>query len=132
MTEQQYHEITSWQLATFPTGTPISILSHLSDEISELCEDLTNRKATAKEELADCMILLFGAAHRMGMSYEQICQAIENKHQINQARKWQKPDERGVVKHVKDAFYCLTEELTQIKCSHQCLHCSTRISSTHP
>lgn len=55
----------------------------------------------AKSEFADCFILLFGAADIFGMSYEDICKAIDDKMSINYKRNWGKPDENGVVNHVK-------------------------------
>jgi len=45
--------------------------------------------------------LLFGTAASDGMSYEDICEAIESKMQINFKRKWGKPDKNGVVNHIK-------------------------------
>jgi hypothetical protein len=35
------------------------------------------------------------------MTYEDICQAIQEKFEINKSRKWGKPDANRVVKHIK-------------------------------
>lgn len=48
------------------------------------------------------MFLLFGCADRMGMSYQDIQDAIAAKFAINKARKWGKPNEKGVVNHVDE------------------------------
>lgn len=52
-------------------------------------------------EFADCFTLLFGAASSYGMSYNDILNCIEDKMIINKKRKWGKPDENGVVNHIK-------------------------------
>jgi predicted HAD superfamily Cof-like phosphohydrolase len=51
---------------------------------------------------ADCFFLLFGSAAADGMSYQDICNAIQEKFEINKRRRWGKPDENGIVKHIKD------------------------------
>lgn len=102
MTEKLFNEIAAWQQDTFPGGTPDSTLHHLLDEIRELRYSLRLDPASAAEELADCMFLIFGCADRMGMSYQDIQDAIAAKFAINKARKWGKPKENGVVNHVEE------------------------------
>lgn len=99
MTKEQFDEITGWQKATFPSATSDSKIHHLMQEIKELSEE---KDPVAKSlEYADCFFLLFGAAAADGYSYEEICAAIDIKFGINKRRKWGKPDENGVVNHVK-------------------------------
>lgn len=47
-------------------------------------------------------MLLFGAAASFGMTYKDICAAVDEKMAINRVRKWGKPDADGVVKHIKN------------------------------
>ena len=104
MTEEQFIEITNWQKETFGQATSMSKLAHLEKEIYELEEELKfikQNKDNVESEFADCFILLFGAAASNGMNYEDICNCIESKMKINKQRKWGKPDENGVVNHVK-------------------------------
>ncbi len=53
-------------------------------------------------EFADCFILLFGSAASDGMTYDDIVDAINKKMEINLNRKWGKPDENGIVNHIKE------------------------------
>jgi hypothetical protein len=102
MTEQQFNYITAWQKETFPKATPFSKICHLEQEVAELKHDLIDKADGRRLEFADCFLLLFGAAHADGMSYNDILEAINEKMQINIKRAWGKPDENGVVNHVKN------------------------------
>lgn len=101
MTEQQFIQTATWQKQTFPQGTSLSKLAHLKQEVQELENDLKTNNPEKRLEFADCFLLLFGAAASDGMTYEDICNAIQEKHEINLKRKWGKPDENGVVNHIK-------------------------------
>lgn len=104
MTKQQFDEITQWQREVFPTATKFSKLAHLEQEIEELVMALHNENETELSkayEFADCFLLLFGAASAHGMTYEDICCAIDGKMEINKDRKWAKPDKDGIVNHIK-------------------------------
>lgn len=101
MTEVQFKEITEWQERTFPAATAQSKVLHLRDEVNELMDDLRIGSPSRRLEFADCFILLFGAAAADGMTYEDICNAIDDKFEINKSRKWGKPDANGVVRHVE-------------------------------
>jgi len=59
------------------------------------------QKQKIRMEYADCFFLLFGSAAAYGYSFDNITELIEEKFEINKARKWGKPDENGVVNHVK-------------------------------
>lgn len=101
MTEQQFNEIIAWQKQTFGQATALSKIEHLKEEIIELELDVTSNEVNKHLEFADCFFLLFGAAAADGMTYQDICQAIQEKFEINKAREWGKPDEKGVVRHNK-------------------------------
>jgi hypothetical protein len=102
MTQQQFTEITEWQRQTFTEATTISKVEHLKEELEELVLDVTLNKPGKRLEFADCFILLFGAAAVDGMSYQDICEAIQEKFQINKLRKWGKPNGKGVVNHIEE------------------------------
>lgn len=102
MTKQQFEEITAWQKETFGQATAFSKIAHLDEGVRELKFALAINFEEKRLEFADCFFLLFGAAAADGMSYDDIVNAIQEKFEINKARKWGNPDENGVVKHVKD------------------------------
>lgn len=101
MTQKQFKEIIAWQKETFSQATAFSKIQHLKEEIEELSIDVAIDGIDKRLEFADCFLLLFGAAASDGMTYEDICQAIHEKFEINKARKWGEPDKIGVVKHIK-------------------------------
>lgn len=100
MTEQQFNEIAAWQKETFGQSTALSKIAHLAEELAELSYDLINKNPGRNLEFADCFFLLFGAAAADGMSYEDICESIQRKFEINKKRTWGIPDENGIVKHI--------------------------------
>lgn len=102
MTEEQFNEITAWQKETFGQATAFSKIEHLKEEIEELAIDIAIDGIDKRLEFADCFFLLFGAAAADGMTYQDICQAIQEKFEINKARKWGKPDANGVIEHIRD------------------------------
>lgn len=100
MTERQFLEIKEWQSRTFSAATALSKVFHLEKEVEELKIDLWQNNLERRLEYADCIMLLFGAAASDGMSYKDVCNAIDEKMQINYARKWGEPDVNGVVSHI--------------------------------
>lgn len=100
MTQSQFKLITEWQNKTFPNANVDSKLFHLMDEIKEVLESKDD--FNLQEEFADCFILLFGAASCAGFNYNEIIEAIDRKMKINITRKWGKPNENGVVNHIKE------------------------------
>jgi len=102
MNSKQFIEVTDWQKETFGESTALSKIAHLKEEVEELETDVFHQAKDRRLEFADCFLLLFGAAKADGMSYEDICDAIDEKMSINRKRKWGKPDENGVVNHIKD------------------------------
>lgn len=103
MNKRQFDIVTTWQKKTFGNATALSCLNHLEQEIEELHVDLIENapEENIRMEFADCFILLYGAAARQGMSYEDISAAVWKKMGINFNRKWGKPDANGVVNHIK-------------------------------
>jgi len=101
--------IDKWQTKTFPDSTSLSKIKHLKLEILELENNLEKTKAnmTQKEvenillEYADCFFLLFGSAFAYGLDFEDIKNIMKEKLEINKKRIWGKPDENGVVEHIK-------------------------------
>lgn len=102
MRKDQFESITKWQDDTFKKATALSKMAHLTQEIEELISDLKTNNSNKKMEFADCFILLFGAAASDGMSYQDICNSIAEKMAINLHRKWGKPNDDGVVNHIKE------------------------------
>jgi len=102
MTEKQFKEITEWQDKTFPNSTALSKVAHLKQEVLELESDLKTDSDHLTTEWADCAILLFGAAKCAGMNYSDCLNAIQDKFEVNKLRTWGKPDENGVVNHIKN------------------------------
>jgi len=106
--QKLFIELTTWQKETFGEATPISKLAHLIQEAVELKDAIVAENATAgltghndvRMEYADCFFLLFGSAAAYGFSYEDICDLIKEKFEINKSRKWGKPDENRVVNHL--------------------------------
>ena len=104
MTEELFNSITKLHRKTFPRWNLISCLMHLKDEIDEVKNSLAKNLDDIPEEFADCFFLLFGAADRYGMNYQDICNAIQAKFEKNKARTWGKPDDNGVVKHTEEGY----------------------------
>ena len=102
MTGKQFEDIIKWQNETFGRASTMSKMHHLLQEIIELVEAIRSNDPNKRLEFADCFLLLFGAAASDGMSYYEICQAINEKMEINKKRKWGEPDKNGVVNHIKD------------------------------
>lgn len=101
MRKEQFTMVTEWQEATFPNQQTLPKISHLAAEMCELVDDIIENKPSKRLEFADCFILLFGAAKAEGFTYEDICNAIDEKHDINVSRFWSSPDDNGVIRHIK-------------------------------
>ena len=101
MTPEIFEAITEWQKSVFTQATPVSQAKHLEREAEELRKDLETGNPERRLEFADCLFLLFGAAVADGMTYQDLCNALTEKLELNKARKWQKPDKNGIVFHVK-------------------------------
>lgn len=76
---------------------PVPTLHHLSKEVAETIETPND-----VSEYADMLILLMGAFKRTGGNAKDLVQAALDKVEINKIRKWGKPDENGVIEHIKE------------------------------
>ena len=110
------NEIAKWSDATFGEGQrSLAISHHLKKEVDELIESIqtfqngnTIKNRNSDEEMAkvfyefaDCFMLILDAVHHFGMSATLLCHYTEKKLEINKKRKWGKPDNNGVVEHIK-------------------------------
>lgn len=100
-------EIQRWQNETFgkPRGFDgmWSAVKHLREELhDEILPHLDdNDEQTTHylaEELADLIFLAIQGLHHLDRNAEY---ALKDKLEKNKARKWQEPDEDGIVRHVK-------------------------------
>lgn len=120
MDELEYlmQEISEWSDSTFGKHqrNP-AILYHLKKEVDELIEAVNNFQNydaepgseyeaklldSAIEEYADCMMLLLDSATHFGFGAESLLKSVADKLAKNKTRKWGKPDENGVVEHIKE------------------------------
>lgn len=94
-------DIYKWQESTFPGGTAKARMEHLGEEVNEVIVELDGNNAESLlEEFADCFILLSGTIVAAGFTMEDIYAAMEKKLAINKTRKWGKPNDQGVAKHI--------------------------------
>ncbi len=101
MNQELFKEVTDWQEATFKEIKAMPLLRHLGQEVEEVIVSSLIGDTDIRLEFADCFILLMGAAKADGMSYEDICNAISEKLEINKKRVWGEPDSNGVINHIK-------------------------------
>lgn len=99
-------EISTRSSQQFPTleGTRgiIAKLSHLKEEVTELQVAVDNgNKKEINDEIADCFMLLFDVAHDLKITENDIIRFSRVKLGINKDRKWGKPDNNGVIHHIK-------------------------------
>lgn len=81
-----YYRQQEWSRDTFGPPSfrgPASAVEHLKRECDEV---LAAPRDTS--EYADLLILVFDAAWRAGLSYEDLYEAVAEKQQVNQLRKW--------------------------------------------
>lgn len=99
-------EISTWSSQQFPTLVDtrgiIAKLSHLKEEVTELQSAVDNdNKKEINDEIADCFMLLFDVAHALKITESDIIKFSQAKLGINKDRKWGKPDNNGVIHHIK-------------------------------
>ena len=113
-------EIMEWSDSAFGDAQrTVSIVHHLKKEVPELITELEKEIATGcdnsvgigeysriiekvKFEFADCFMLILDAASHFGLSAHDLIEVTEKKLEINRNRKWGKPDENGVVEHIRE------------------------------
>ncbi|GAB1358559.1 hypothetical protein MASR1M31_03370 [Porphyromonadaceae bacterium] len=104
----------AWSDQTFDGGNfrrsrSIAISHHLQKEAVELTESFekffqdrsVESFSAAKEEIADCFILLVDCASHLGCDADELITACQNKLEKNKKRVWGEPDENGVIEHLK-------------------------------
>ncbi|MAM17592.1 MAG: hypothetical protein CMH22_06495 [Methylophaga sp.] len=137
MKKDQFEAIIKWQNETFGESTSLSKVKHLLKEVDELGIAITYSDENIRLEFADCLFLLFGAASKEGMTYDDICAAIDEKLEINKSRVWGKPDADGVVENLETCYIeCIScnEEFdiwtmpTDDDDNHYCKECYAEIS----
>jgi hypothetical protein len=95
-----------WSFATFGPPSfkgPKGPLSHLRKESEEAHDEPDPEEQ--KVEIVDCLLLVFDAAHRVGMNFAEVCQVAREKLAVNKQRQW--PDWRGTdpdepIEHVRE------------------------------
>lgn len=98
------NDISEWSDKTFGEGqrNP-AIAYHLKKEVDELIKALEEKDEThIRFEYADCMMLLLDSAKHYGFNASHFLFITRMKLNINKTRKWGKPDENGVVEHIKE------------------------------
>lgn len=113
------NDISEWSNATFgELQRNPAIVHHLKKEVDELIEALNKTNylgcddsvgvgefgrqvEKTQMEFADCFMLLLDSASHYHITAEQLIEFTREKLEINKARKWGKPDENGVVEHIK-------------------------------
>lgn len=105
--DQFQASIGAWGEATFPTSTPLTVLSHFGEEANEFIDAHLAMfgvfgvprtfPTAAAEEAADCFLLLLHYAHKQGFS---LYDAAARKMEINRTRTWNTdPEPGGHIKH---------------------------------
>lgn len=90
-------KITKWSDSTFGENRePIAPLSHLSEEVEE-----AKSSPYDDEEYADIFMLLLDAYRMRGKKFNDLLYHTFHKLEKNKNRNWGKPNENGVVKHIK-------------------------------
>lgn len=92
--DKLYNEFGEWIKIVFPDATAKEHILKLKIEADELIENITD-----KYEYADCILALFGAAYKSGLSYEVLINAIKSKFEINKNRTWRRLED-GTYQHI--------------------------------
>lgn len=95
-------EFTDWSIQTFISAdAETSVKKLIKEESYELLVAvLSNNKAQMKEEFADCLMCLFDAAMRAGITPIQLTKAFAVKLETNKSRQWRR-NESGTYSHIK-------------------------------
>ena len=100
--QQLQDDIVAWSTDTFGDRqtTAIPVCHHLKKEVDELIDGI--QAGDFKEEFADCFMLLIESAKTCGIETDELISLTYAKLEINKRRKWGKPDEKGVIQHIKE------------------------------
>lgn len=115
------NEIKKWSDGAFGMyRNSLPMVHHLKKEVDELIvalddvyrgvysnddngqELLAKKYAAILKEYADCFMLLIDSAAHFPIRMDTLLNAVEKKLEENKSRKWGKPDENGVVEHIRD------------------------------
>lgn len=112
-------DISEWSDATFgESQRNPAIVYHLQKEVYELTEALIKANELGsdnsvgigefgrqmnetKMEYADCFMLLLDSAHHYHITAKELIKLVRKKLEINKKREWGKPDNNGVIEHIK-------------------------------
>lgn len=112
-------EIRCWSDQAFGNAQRTkAILFHLKKEVPEAIEavrqkekvdhdgsvgvgEFYRKSKNAAFEFADCFMLILDAASHFGMTANDLFMVTKEKLEINKTREWGKPDENGVVEHIR-------------------------------
>lgn len=90
-----YSEMGGFAKTTFPDAGPVQHLLKLKNEADEAIAAPHD-----SIEYADCLLCLFGAAHKAGLTYERLLSVARAKLAVAKERKWErKPD--GTYQHIE-------------------------------
>ena len=78
-----FNRMGKFAVSTFPDATPVEHLLKLQKEAVE-----AQNEPTDAYEYADCLLALFGAAYKAGLSYADLLAVAEEKLTICESRKW--------------------------------------------
>lgn len=95
-----WNRLTQWSTATFGPSRirdHIGPLKHLAKEAVE-----AQVRPANPEEIADCLFLVFDAARRAGLTYEELIEAAFAKLAINRKREWGPPGGDNAIEHVRE------------------------------
>lgn len=104
--KQIQKEVTEWAEKTFPNSTPQAKILHLWEELEEIMKEAILQSAPPefREEIADAGLITLHLASLKNVAIPTISPEFECemriKFEICKLRKWQEPDENGVVRHV--------------------------------
>lgn len=119
--QELMNQISEWSDAQFGEGDRSrAIAYHLRKEVQELIDAMVEYRyheerqnfAIIKEEnltgkvnieFADCFMLLLDSASHFGLTADDLVKVTEWKLEKNKNRKWGKPDENGVVEHIRES-----------------------------
>jgi len=107
-----YERHAEWSQETFGKDSergPLGPLKHLAKEAQEAIEEAEKAAQSLpgwsrdklREEIADCLFLVFDASRRSGMSYAELTRVCMAKLDKNKTRSWPKPTSDEPVEHVR-------------------------------
>lgn len=95
-----WDDIACWSRATFGSDFergPVGPLKHLAREVQEVLAAPSD-----PDEYSDCLILIFDAARRSGLTLDGLLTAALAKMDTNRQRAWPKPTSDEPVEHIRE------------------------------